>query len=254
MHSPIRDDGERNQKFNLQNSSEFIGDKEKVKIKTHSIHYKPLAEAYIALKSDKEVEVKLEKGEIYFIPLNNSLSKGIIFYPGCGIDPIAYAPFAKALAKEGIHVFVIALDLKSVLTNSARKLLENNSQINTWFAAGHSLGGSFASKTARDNNDKIKGLIMLASFPSVSLKNKDIKILHMKGSKDRVMFNSTSDVAYRLTADEKYLEKHIIAGGNHSYFGYYGQQLFDGIADIKREAQQQETIKKIIQFTLKNTI
>jgi hypothetical protein len=38
-----------------------------------------------------------------------------------------------------------------------------------------------------------------------------------------------------LPASAKWVE---IKGGNHSQFGHYGHQLFDGKATISREAQQ----------------
>ncbi|MCC7001868.1 MAG: hypothetical protein IT357_06910 [Gemmatimonadaceae bacterium] len=46
----------------------------------------------------------------------------------------------------------------------------------------------------------------------------------------------------RVMATRSLLPKHTrwveIAGGNHSQFGHYGHQLFDGNATVTREAQQ----------------
>jgi hypothetical protein len=38
-----------------------------------------------------------------------------------------------------------------------------------------------------------------------------------------------------VPADTRWIE---IAGGNHSQFGHYGQQLFDGSPTLSREEQQ----------------
>ena len=48
-----------------------------------------------------------------------------------------------------------------------------------------------------------------------------------------------------LPTDTIYLP---IEGGNHAYFGDYGEQSGDNLATISREAQQQITVDAIVQF------
>ena len=42
------------------------------------------------------------------------------------------------------------------------------------------------------------------------------------------------------------MQELIITGGNHAYFGYYGEQSKDGISLITRDQQIEETITYII--------
>ncbi|MBN2882364.1 MAG: hypothetical protein JXN10_02475, partial [Clostridia bacterium] len=43
-------------------------------------------------------------------------------------------------------------------------------------------------------------------------------------------------------------DKLEITGGNHAYFGNYGEQKGDGTASISREEQQNITAKAVIDF------
>jgi hypothetical protein len=47
-----------------------------------------------------------------------------------------------------------------------------------------------------------------------------------------------------LPVDTRWVE---IEGGNHSQFGHYGHQLFDGDATISRERQQEITRQALLQ-------
>ena len=48
--------------------------------------------------------------------------------------------------------------------NRADSIINNYKDIDTWVIGGHSLGGVMASNYAL-KNDKIKGLVLLASYP-----------------------------------------------------------------------------------------
>ncbi len=47
---------------------------------------------------------------------------------------------------------------------------------------------------------------------------------------------------------ESVQNKRQIVGGNHAYFGNYGEQEGDGVASISREAQQEIAIGEIVLF------
>ena len=46
----------------------------------------------------------------------------------------------------------------------------------------------------------------------------------------------------------KDFEEVVIAGGNHAYYGNYGEQSGDGKATITREKQQDDTVSAIVAF------
>ena len=49
----------------------------------------------------------------------------------------------------------------------------------------------------------------------------------------------------------KRFEEEVIVGGNHAYFGMYGEQDGDGVATIKPEKQIRDTANYIAKFILK---
>ena len=60
---------------------------------------------------------------------------------------------------------------------------------------------------------------------------------------NRILFNRRL-----LPKDTQWVE---IKGGNHSQFGYYGHQLFDGKATITRETQQTATRSALLEALTK---
>ena len=93
-----------------------------------------------------------------------------------------------------------------------------------------------ASSYANDHPELIEGLIMLGAYPVSPEEKPSIAIY---GSEDLVLDKT------KLTGVSNI---HIIEGGNHAYFGSYGEQDGDGAALITREEQQQEAAEQMIQF------
>ena len=60
------------------------------------------------------------------------------------------------------------------------------------------------------------------------------------------MLNMTSMEKARGFASSDFRE-HVIRGGNHAQFGNYGTQRGDGTAKISADAQQQETVRLLLQ-------
>jgi len=75
-------------------------------------------------------------------------------------------------------------------------------------------------------------------------KHEDLSFLQMPVTK---IYASNDGIAppARLLANRRLLPEHTkwveIVGGNHSQFGCYGHQFFDGKATVSREAQQEVT-------------
>lgn len=171
-------------------------------------------------------------------PTGNNLDKGIIFYPGGKVEANAYLPLLVKLSELGYTTVLVEMPLNLAVFNSngAEEAFTLAPEIKDWYLAGHSLGGAMASSYMEDHYDQFKGLILLASYP---LNDAPIETLVLYGTYDQVLDQST------LEGVENKVE---IIGGNHAYFGNYGEQEGDGIAIITREEQQAFTAKAIHQF------
>lgn len=167
-------------------------------------------------------------------PLQGS-TKGIIFYPGGDVEHTAYLPLLTQIAlKSSVNVYLIQMPFELAIfnVNAAAEVIKDNPAITAWYLCGHSLGGAMISAFYMDNLDTVSGLILLGSYPSDNVGN----ILSIYGSNDLVLNR------------DKVIPGKIIEGGNHAYFGNYGEQKGDGVATITREAQQRITIEYIEEF------
>jgi hypothetical protein len=213
-----------------------------------SSYYRASSLAFNTLKSDSVVTVE-ENGDIVFIPVSNNKNTGFIFYPGGKVEASAYAPLGKEIAAKGYTVVIAEMNFNlAVLSpNKADSIISKYSNINSWVIGGHSLGGVMAADYAF-NNDKIKGLVLLASYPQ---ENKDftsssLKVLSLWGSNDKVAdLNKVKEAEKVMPKDSEFIE---ISGGNHGGFGDYGQQEGDGEATISNEVQIHETSNYIIKL------
>jgi hypothetical protein len=85
--------------------------------------------------------------------------------------------------------------------------------------------------------DKVKGLILLGAYIYGDISPK--KALTIYGSNDLVINRD------KITYDENVF---VIEGGNHAYYGNYGEQKGDGTATITQEEQQETAVNEIIRF------
>lgn len=208
----------------------------------------PMKEALAYLNSDEFVKVITHSQQIYFNPEKNMKNTGIILYPGGKVDKRSYAPLARRLAKRGYSVVISDTTLQNIYKNNARRIMDNNKNINKWYVGGHSFGGVMASETAHFNSDKINGVILLSSFPMKNFAKKDINFLDIRATNDKILNSTYADISYKLTTPKKQHHKVIVEGGNHSNFGYYNLQKGDGISTISREQQQKTILKSILNF------
>jgi len=69
-------------------------------------------------------------------------------------------------------------------------------------------------------------------------------VLSIVGSSDAVLDRAAYEEAQKnLPASSEEL---TIAGGNHAYYGNYGEQRGDGVAAITQEEQQEQTAEAIV--------
>lgn len=175
----------------------------------------------------------------------------LIFYPGAKVEYTSYLPLCYELAEQGIDCFLVKMpcNLAFLGQNKAQGLMQDYTYEN-WYLSGHSLGGAMAASYAAEHLDEIKGLVLLAAYPTKSLDGESFSVLSVYGSEDGVL-NMEKVEAGRKLMPADYTEV-CIEGGNHAYFGDYGEQKGDGVAKITREEQTRQTAEKILNVIKSN--
>ena len=209
---------------------------------------KAMPEALTALESDNDVLV-IAKKRMVFSPINTSAKMGIIIYPGGHVDPRAYAPLAKEIARNGYLVILppMPLNLAVFDMNVANEIIEAKPEIERWIIGGHSLGGAMAAEYVAAHPSKVNGLFLWASYSAESTDLSTIPILEVLsiyGTEDGGVeeIRVSGD---RLPKDTVWVE---MEGANHAQFGWYGIQPGDGIATISREEEQVLILKETLAF------
>jgi hypothetical protein len=200
--------------------------------------YQPMQEALDAMKSDDIVEI--EQGEwIVFKPKTVEYTKGFIFYPGGKVSPESYAPLARAIATAGYIAIIVPMPLNLAVfsPNKAENVIAEYSAVKEWVIGGHSLGGSMVASFIYNHVALTAKLVLLAAYPANNndLSDYNIQVVSIYGSEDGLLDDSIDNTKSLLPAGTVFIE---IEGGNHAYFGYYGEQSGDNPATITREQQQ----------------
>lgn len=173
----------------------------------------------------------------------------LVFYPGAKVDYKAYLPLAVKCANQGIMFVIVKMPLDYAFNriNAAKKIYKKYPQIQNWYVGGHSLGGAMAASFI-SQNENFDGLVLLAAFSTHDLSQKNIDVLSVYGSNDKVL-GMASYQKYRSNLPENF-EELVIEGGNHAQFGNYGEQKGDGQASITAEEQQNLTVDAICKMIL----
>ena len=190
----------------------------------------PLQEARDAMASDSEVtvtEVAVPEwgAPAYYYemkPNGTTPQDGFVIYPGGNVDERSYAVMARDIAKAGFLVALVPMpSCLAVYDNEGRVsyVIDNNPGITTWSIGGHSLGGVGAC-TMVNYDDRIKGVVLWASYPGASIASKPVKVISIWGTNDGLTTetNITTNKPL-LPADTLYIK---LTGANHTQFGWYG--------------------------------
>jgi pimeloyl-ACP methyl ester carboxylesterase len=203
----------------------------------------PMPEALAALQSDTQVGVET-KPWLIFSPVDGEPDVGLILYPGGRVDPRAYAPTARAIAAEGYLVVIVPMPLNLAVFGSDRaaEVLTAFPEVERWAIGGHSLGGAMAARFAHRRPSAVQGLVLWASYPAASddLSARELAVVSIYGTRDGLATEEKIAASRPLLPTETRWV--VIAGGNHSQFGWYGPQSGDNPATINRQAQQQEMV------------
>ena len=183
-----------------------------------------------------------------FIP--EAAEAGLIFYPGGKVEFTAYAPLMAELAEENILCVLLKMPLNLAVLDmdAAAGVPEQFPEVETWFLAGHSLGGSMAASFAGSGGDTYAGVILLAAYSTEDLTGTGLKVCSLYGDRDGVL-NPEKYRKYRDNLPEDTLEL-VLEGGNHAGFGSYGPQAGDGESLLPAGEQIRWTAEKIRNFIL----
>ncbi|MEN6293358.1 MAG: alpha/beta fold hydrolase [Methanobacterium sp.] len=213
-----------------------------------SDYYHADSKAAASLKSTQSYNVADTDNSITFIPTQNRSTTGIIFYPGGKVQPEAYSVIASKLAAKGYTIIIVKMPFNLAFfgVNSADDVIDEHPEITSWVIMGHSLGGVFASEYAVNHQDKIKGIVYLAAYPSTNASNATFKALSIRGSLDNLTTaQDISNNKNKFPANTTFI---TIPGGNHYNNGNYGPQAGDNNSTLTREEQQNKTVSYILEF------
>lgn len=206
-------------------------------------------EARHALRSDAAVKVTVQSDSVLFEPAAvPRAAAGLVLLPGTPVDPIAYAPIARAIAARGYATAIVFLPRRGLASAESPQLASRADAAmralgaERWVIAGHSRGGEFGSRLVLTHPHRYVGLVLIATTHprSFSLANTSVEVTQVSGDRD----GTTSDEALaaaraRLPSSTRRV---VISGANHSQFGFYGRHPFDGTPTISRANQIAHTV------------
>jgi hypothetical protein len=198
------------------------------------------------LRSSADVTVSDGPAVLEFLPAKRDRKAALIFMCGGGIHRHAYAPLLRPVADNGFAVFVVGLPYrfapldshKAEAIDRAKAVMAAHPEIAHWVVAGHSLGAALAARIARLGRGPDAAFVLMGTTHP---REDDLSKLAAPFTKVYATNDGVAPVD-RVLANKGLLPAHTewveIQGGNHSQFGHYGHQLFDGTATIGREEQQ----------------
>ncbi len=187
--------------------------------------------------NDKVTVSKIEDGYYFDGPGSED---ALVFYPGAKVEYTAYAPVMEKLAEKGTDVFLLKMPFNMAFlgVNKAKGLFEPFPHEN-WYLSGHSLGGVAAAMFAEDNPE-VKGVILLASYPTKQLQ---CRMLTIYGNKDGCLNMKKYEESRSIWPSDT--TEIVMDGFNHAQFGSYGEQSGDNKAEVTAEYQQETTAQMI---------
>ena len=211
------------------------------------------------LRSSPTLSVSDGATVLEFLPTSSDGKAALVFICGSGVSAHAYAPLLRPIAEAGYAVFVVKLPYrfaplashKQAAVKRALQIPAAHPEISHWVVSGHSLGGALACRVAQSAPEAFSAMVLVGTTHP---KQNDLSSLPMPVTK---VYASNDGVAPpdRTLANKRLLPKDTqwveIKGGNHSQFGYYGHQLFDGKATISRETQQSTTRSALLEALTK---
>lgn len=206
--------------------------------------------------SNDGIQVADSDASIRFEPVQRAAAAGWMLLPGCPADPYAYGPLARAVAARGLASVIVKVpylcapmaEHRATLQRRVVEVMDGCRECR-WSLAGHSRGATHALRLVDTlPAGRVAGLIVIGSTHPRDRSYSHLKMPVMKimASLDGVAPLEASTANRALLPPQTRWE--VIEGGNHSQFGYYGFQLFDGRAAISREAQHETVAALVAEF------
>ena len=187
------------------------------------------------LAQDSSITVQ---GDLTILSPSYPADTAVIFYPGAKVEAEAYLPLLEQIRQTGVTCILVHMPFRLAIfdANAAEEVMEQFTEIQHWYIAGHSMGGAMASQFAADHPDQVDGLILLGAYIYGDYPPE--KTLTVYGSLNQ-------SVEDNIDYTENVVE---IQGGNHAQFGNYGPQKGDLPAAISAKEQQKQTVEAIAAF------
>ena len=200
----------------------------------------------LSLEGEYERMERLEDGSLVFCPAE--YDSAVIFYPGGKVEALAYIPLMEHCAREGVLAVLMPMpfNLAVLAKDAAASIPEQFPEVEHWYMAGHSLGGSMAASFAAENTAWVEGVILLAAYSTEDLTKSGLQVCSLYGDRDGVL-NPEKYEQYRSNLPQDTLEL-VLEGGNHAGFGSYGAQEGDGVSTLEPGVQLQWTADTIWNF------
>ncbi len=207
----------------------------------------PMPEALAALRGAKDVRVTVRRWGV-FEPVAGTPKTGLVVYPASRVDWRGYAPLALAIARKGFLVVVVPMpfNLASLDPGRAESVIQEFRRIRTWAIAGHGEGGAMAARFAARHPRLVRALILWGARPGAgdNLDSTRISAMSISADQDGIVPPLViKGSAWLLPATTLWV---TILGGNHSQFGWYGNQERDGRATISRAEQQAQVVRATV--------
>lgn len=221
------------------------------------VAYRASGEAHAATRSDAEVAVTHDGGVWSFAARRapGPSRAGLVFFPGALVNPVAYAPLARAAAAAGHPAYIVELPRRGAfggaedpeLWERLRRVLRQPGTPGRWLAAGHSRGGVVASQVADAPPPGFAGLVLIGtSHPrDVDLSALTVPVTKIVGTRDGLASRAEVEGNRgKLPPSTRWV---WVEGGNHSQFGWYGFQPGDGRATIDATAQRDIMVRVVLE-------
>lgn len=200
------------------------------------------ADYYHAFETEDAVaissaDIPITRTETYYAFGDPNATEALIFYPGAKVDHAAYAPLMHALAAKGYLAIVVQMpfNLAFLDIGAADGIRADFPAVERWWVGGHSLGGAMAAQYAAEHANDLTGLVLLGAYTATDLSATSLKVCILYGTEDKILDRSKLEQSASLLPSTSSM--HVIEGGNHAFFGYYGEQAGDGRATITPQEQ-----------------
>jgi len=227
-----------------------------------TLAFRPTSEARAALANDSRVEVVYDRGVYRFSSMSfrGTVPVGLLLFPDKYVDPIAYAPYARAIAAAGYPVILVPLTSRGMFGGAdpaevlhlALGSIHEDERAAQWILAGHGHGASVAGRMALEvmqlGAKAVGGILLIGTAQpgdSVLAKVK-VPLTKIVATKDGRVSYATAEANRRyLPPQAKWV---AIDGGNHSQFASAGFFPGDSPAGVSHAEQQQRLINATLEM------